>query len=411
MRGRRVARVLWGLAGALVLFLVLKSFVADVYRISSGSMRPTLFGGRARPTDEPFSEWVLLLYERAPRLARWDLVARESGDGAVVKRAAGLPGETVQVVDGDLLVDGRYLPHDAPRPEPIPVFDDTLLAVEDFFTWKHVQSGSDTSAIWRHDEQVWTLDATSVPRGSNQGMMFYHPEFRDDYFDQLGRRVVGKRTVNDVVLELEFALDAGQGALRFQVVEKGDTFEVRILSDESASGSTHVLELVRRSPSSKGETVLLERQEVQLSRIRFYDLSFANVDNTLRVRIPEAGIDIVHAYERNELHPLAASQEGHGDQSVGPRAGFGGEGVRALFRSIRLLRDLHYTHVDGGAFGVDQPLKLGPDEIFLLGDNSRISNDSRHYGPVPLNEIVGRPSFVLWPWSRLRRLEGAAPAE
>ena len=37
-----------------------------------------------------------------------------------------------------------------------------------------------------------------------------------------------------------------------------------------------------------------------------------------------------------------------------------------------------------------EPLVLIAGEYFLLGDNRPQSNDSRHWGPVPLESIVGR---------------------
>jgi signal peptidase I len=43
---------------------------------------------------------------------------------------------------------------------------------------------------------------------------------------------------------------------------------------------------------------------------------------------------------------------------------------------------------------------------FVLGDNRSNSQDSRHYGPIPLADIRGRVDFIYWPvgsWSRFGR--------
>ena len=134
-RWRVLFRLLWGLAALVVGLVLAKFFVADVYRIESGSMRPTVFGGLDPDGSPGPTDWVLVRYGRPQDLDRFDLVvmrSREDGD-PVVKRVCGLPGESIQIVDGDLLIEGRRLLPEAPRPAPVLVFDDRFLDVEEFF--------------------------------------------------------------------------------------------------------------------------------------------------------------------------------------------------------------------------------------------------------------------------------------
>lgn len=51
------------------------------------------------------------------------------------------------------------------------------------------------------------------------------------------------------------------------------------------------------------------------------------------------------------------------------------------------------------------PIRLGPDEYYVLGDNRLSSTDSRSLGPVPAANIIGLAWFTYWPPSEL----GLAP--
>lgn len=53
-----------------------------------------------------------------------------------------------------------------------------------------------------------------------------------------------------------------------------------------------------------------------------------------------------------------------------------------------------------------KPLTLGTDEYFVMGDNRHAgrSKDSRYFGSVKKNQIVGRAEFVFWPISKIRGL-------
>ena len=409
MRMRRWIALLWILTGCVVLVLLLKFFVADVYRVDSGSMRPTIFGGRDRADGEEDTEHVLVLYGREIEPERFDLVVIRSPDGSkpLVKRVCGLPGDDLMIRDGDLFIGRARLPPDCPRPAPVPVYDDRYLDRERFFA--HRRDGSVHSS---GDE--WVVDGGAQPPGS---MLLYHPELRDDYLDRQHRRVPGVVEVNDAELELEFRIEgqlAGQ-KLHFQLVEEGDTFEVVLAAGAGGSGS---LRLMRRNPRTMmekrdpgsdafpGDLVMVELP-VELEAERWYALSFSNIDNHLRVRCPDLGADVRRSYEENEPWP---AQLPAGRRTLGPRVGFGIEAGRARFRTVRILRDFYYT--DDGSFAVAPhpenrkpaaPVSLGPDDDFLLGDNSAASTDSRHFGPVKADQILGRPVAVFWPLPRWLR--------
>ncbi len=45
----------------------------------------------------------------------------------------------------------------------------------------------------------------------------------------------------------------------------------------------------------------------------------------------------------------------------------------------------------------DNPIVIQPGYIFAMGDNRNNSKDSRHIGPVPIEEIMGGAVFRFWP--------------
>ncbi len=389
MASRKRTILLWSLASALLLLVVVKFYVADVYPVESESMRPTIFGGTAPGAEERTTEWVLVEYERAPPVERFDLVVLKPGDGGspLVKRVGGLPGERILISGGDLVVEGARLSEDAERPDPIVVFDDRVLDVGQYFQFKE--------GVWTHAGSEWRVDAGAVPRDSEGGMMLFHKPLLDDYLDPSGRRVTGLAEANDALLQCEALLEPGFEAatarLRLKLVEEGDTFQATIEPDGLGG---FVGRITRRNPDEP--FALLWQGAVPFTAGEWQRLLFANVDNHLSLEVGRSFRASV-TYEANR--PL---RNALGARTLGPRVGFGAEGCRARFRAVDVLRDLYYTA--SGEHAVTSILSLGPDEYFLLGDNSSRSKDSRHFGPVRAADIVGRPVAVVWPLARFRWL-------
>lgn len=50
-----------------------------------------------------------------------------------------------------------------------------------------------------------------------------------------------------------------------------------------------------------------------------------------------------------------------------------------------------------GLTGSDQTWQIGPDQLFVLGDNRAFSRDSHNFGPVPVRDLVGKAWLIYWP--------------
>jgi signal peptidase I len=56
--------------------------------------------------------------------------------------------------------------------------------------------------------------------------------------------------------------------------------------------------------------------------------------------------------------------------------------------------------------GRDVPEQVVPPlHVFVMGDNRQFSNDSRSFGPVPIDDIIGRAWFSYWPLEFLGLVE------
>ncbi len=69
----------------------------------------------------------------------------------------------------------------------------------------------------------------------------------------------------------------------------------------------------------------------------------------------------------------------------------------------RIKRTYYYNRGDYGAEG--EIVHVPPGYVFVMGDNSGSSYDSRYWGFVPETSIIGRADIIFWPLNRMRILQ------
>lgn len=73
-----------------------------------------------------------------------------------------------------------------------------------------------------------------------------------------------------------------------------------------------------------------------------------------------------------------------------------------LFVNGKLSEDDYKTMP--GDYSNSGPIKVPKGNVFVLGDNRPVSQDSRWFGPVPKKNIIGKVMVVFWPFNHLKLL-------
>jgi signal peptidase I len=111
------------------------------------------------------------------------------------------------------------------------------------------------------------------------------------------------------------------------------------------------------------------------------------------------------------LHPPAVVEDDTGTPFIKRVIGLPGETVRVgedgiVYVDGQALDESGYTYRD--ADGANEPTTiqsdqaewtLAPDELFVMGDHREASADSRSFGPIKIDSIVGRAFLRYWPAS------------
>lgn len=430
-----------------ITLLVFRTFAAEAYIVPTGSMAPTLLGnhtevacpncgirfalgldeeGRAgRPVCgncgqadfdresavECQGDRLLVqkgLYD-SRRPNRWEVaVFRFPGEPsqAYVKRVVGLPGESIQILGGDVYIDGRIARKSLreQRAMRIPVYDNQFLPrdVDRNPRWVARRGGA---AL--HIPSGWRARGTSfvhesdVPGASAEPtdwLVYRHwdpdrgrSEPVRDFNVYNGGDLRGENPVADLMLEARVAVAPDVRAVRIRLRSGDDRFVVSLPVD-----GLGVVEVRRNGLPLTTTRLVGTLTSSPRESPRFATLEASVVDRRLSVALD--GELVFAPIDYDDPMAMAGSGGREGPVALGVRGG------TMEVRDLRLFRDVHYTSalplMARRPFGIDAPFRLGADEFFVLGDNSPVSNDSRFWAAspvVPGDLFVGKPFLVHLP--------------
>jgi signal peptidase I len=333
-----------------------------------------------------------------------------------VKRVAGLPGESILIIDGDIYADGELARkgYAEVRETRVVVFDmeyvarpggwnqrwlleptenDPRLPVISGRTAEPADSDVVASAMLTLDAMRATQPVISVSyRHWNHDTRQVEPITVWNSYDGVPL-AFGKPAFDSLdsahdfsfECEIEVVASSGEGSFACWLTDGLDLVSTTIPVGRK---TTHAATM-----EHDGRGRIAEAGDVRLAPATTYRLEFSFVDRRAilaidgRVALPPADLPPADAARARVFRPLWLEARG----------------CKVVLRNIKLFRDIHYTQF--GTHGVyDQmnqphPAVMGPDEYFVLGDNSGNSQDSRKWPRpgVPEGEIIGKPFLIHQP--------------
>ena len=292
-----------------------------------------------------------------------------------IKRLVGLPGERLQIANGDIYINDKI------QRKPDSVQDTLWLPVYN----SHYLAKDTDDPIWITDNSAWKINEESLVLDNmshgNPGTSL--ATFGRSISDQNGyNNRSGSNEMGDIKISFDVTLLKGSQSLEL-VLEKNNDVFTAIIPTNDTDGKGRLM---------KTGDVVLEK-DIHIQTGQPHKIEFSNVDRVVSLSIDNNKV-FVFDYDDGLIsgpRPFDTS-----------RIRFGGTHVNATFEKIEIFHDIYYTNLSPGTWGTTKPVQLGEKDYFMLGDNSRNSNDSRVWKFVPEKNIVGKAFLVFWPLNTIK---------
>ncbi len=118
-----------------------------------------------------------------------------------------------------------------------------------------------------------------------------------------------------------------------------------------------------------------------------------------RVLVEKVSYRFLHAPQRGDIVVIDQDKEDPTNDMLIKRViGLPGDTIEIRSGEViidgKRLDESWTTNLGGGNYG---PKTIPPLHVFVMGDNRGASNDSRSFGPVHIDNLVGRAWFSYWP--------------
>ena len=165
-----------------------------------------------------------------------------------------------------------------------------------------------------------------------------------------------------------------------------------------------------RIPSASMEPTLDIGQRVLVSRVN-YHVSEPDRGDVVVFKPPlgadnnECGVRGFEPSSRSQACPRPTS--GESEQNFIKRiVAVGGDRLKVEQGRVYIngrIQEEPYIEPDEGCQICNLPreIRVPPDHFFMMGDNRGESSDSREWGPVPKDNLIGQAFFTYWPPKRI----------